>query len=82
MKTRLTVIVDEKGDVVATHAPDRKPQGSSIHVEARLGAGAGQVEYEIEIEVPDSFQNEKEISEFHRRVRDHISQHPAALTRR
>jgi hypothetical protein len=74
MKTRLAVVVDEKGDVVATHAPDRKPAGGSIQVQARLGTGPGQVLHEIEFEVPDSFQNEKEIVEFHRRIRDHILQ--------
>jgi hypothetical protein len=74
MKTRLAVVVDEKGDVVATHAPDQKPAGGSIHVQAGLRTGPGQVLHEIEFEVPDSFQNEKEIVEFHRRIRDYISQ--------
>jgi hypothetical protein len=73
MKTKLTVVVDGQGNVVATHAPARKPAAGSIHIESGLGTLPGQTLHEIEFEVPESFQHEQEIVEFHRRIRDHIA---------
>ena len=74
MKTRLTVVVDEKGEIVATHAPSQRPKGETIAVQSGLGTLPGQVLHEIDFDVPDSFQNESDVVEFHRRVQSHIAQ--------
>jgi hypothetical protein len=66
MRTKRTVVVDQNGDVVATHAPSLKQVENSIIVQSGLKALAGQTLHEIEFEVPDTFRNEHEVIEFHR----------------
>ena len=73
MKKKLTVVVDERGNVIATHAPNPNPVAGGITVQSGLRALPGQVLHEIELEVPESFRQEQEIIDFHRRIQDHLA---------
>jgi hypothetical protein len=73
MKRKLTVVVDERGNVIGTHAPNPNPIEGGIIVQSGLRALPGQVLHEIEFEVPESFHSEQEIVDYHQRIRDHLA---------
>jgi hypothetical protein len=63
--TRLKVMTNAAGEVIATHAVDKKPAGSNSGVKAEMRPLPGQTLHEIEFEMPDSFRNEAEVDQFH-----------------
>ena len=65
MKTKLTAVVDEKGHVVATHTSNRTSSEGNLRIQSGPRTLPGQTLHEIEFEVPESFQHESEIVEFH-----------------
>lgn len=63
---RITVITDNKGEVIAT----QRDYTSKDNLQAKLFAGPNQTLHEIE--VPDEFGNIRDPGELHNRVKSHM----------
>ncbi len=71
MKKKLTVITDERGQVVATqvgHGDTRDPQSG---IQGSLVPGPRQQLHKIEYDVPE-LRSSKDIDEFHKKLSEHI----------
>jgi hypothetical protein len=71
-KSKVFVITDAQGEVVATHAPARGVD-AKLEVHSGLYPLPGQTLHETEFDVPASFQSEKEIRDFHEQLRVHLA---------
>jgi hypothetical protein len=72
MKTKLTVIVDSTGNIIATHSPE-PTSTTGFPAQSGLYPLSGQTLHEVEFEVPSSFRSHQDIEDFHIQLRDHLA---------